>query len=70
MISGTLYVGEIQSVLTANGSMSVPEIKAKLAARNIKLDETQILDGLDLLLRKKTIHKSSFTGKYSKRGLY
>lgn len=70
MISGTFYTNQIQDILSRHGSMSLSEIKTKLAGYNIRLDETQILDGLSLLLRKKAIQKSEITGKYTKRNLY
>ena len=66
MISGTLYINDIRYVMQSAGSLSVAEIKAKLLAKDIKLDDTQILDGLDVLIRRKMVRRSSEAGKFIK----
>lgn len=70
MISGTFYQNDIKGALQMFGPMSVTEIKEKLKMRNIFLDDVQILDCLELLLRTKAIQKSDISGKYVKRSLY
>lgn len=64
MISGTFYTNDIKGALRMFGVMSVIEIKEKLALRNIKLDETQILDALELLIRYKEVRRSDVKNKF------
>ena len=70
MISGIMYTNDIKGALQTFGALSVPEIKAKLAQRNVNLDDIQILDGIDLLIRRKEIQRSDISGKYVKIYLY
>jgi hypothetical protein len=66
MISGEFYKNDIKGALQMYGAMSVSEIKAKLLLRNIKLDDTQILDALDKMIRTREVRKSDIPGKYVK----
>ena len=53
-IEGIFYKNDIRIVLKA-GPLKVIQIKSKLAARNIKLDETQILDALNAMIRSRVV---------------
>lgn len=64
MISGTFYLNDIKGALQMFGPLTVAEIKTKLLMRNVKLDETHILDALEVLLKQKAVRKSDVPGKY------
>ena len=61
-IDGNFYRNDIRTVLKA-GPMKVAQIKSKLAARNIKLDETQILDALNAMIRSRIVARTE--GKFA-----
>lgn len=64
MISGTFYLNDIKGALQMFGALNIAEIKAKLLLRNVKLDDTQILEGLEVLLKQKAVRRSDVPGKY------
>ena len=64
MISGTFYTNDILGALKMFGVMSASEIKTKLLLRNIKLDETQILEAIDILIKRNMIRRSDVPGKF------
>lgn len=61
-IDGVFYKTNIKAVLN-QGAMNVAQIKAMLKANNIKLDETQILEALDSLIKNKMVVRSD--GKFA-----
>ena len=61
-IDGNFYRNDIRLVLKA-GPMKLQQIKAKLEARSVKLDEMQILEALDGLIKARTVVRSE--GKYA-----
>jgi predicted transcriptional regulator len=61
-IDGNFYRNDIKTVLKA-GPMKVAQIKSKLEARNIKLDDTQILDALNGMIRAKMVARTD--GKFA-----
>lgn len=61
-IDGNFYRNDIRLVLKA-GPMKVAQIKAKLVARNVKLDETQILDALNAMIRSRIVVRTD--GKFA-----
>ena len=64
MIFGTFYRNDVKGALKMFGPMSATEIKAKLALRNIRLDETQVLEAINLMLRYKEVRRSDIPGKF------
>ncbi len=60
-IDGGFYKNDIRQVLRGGG-LKLQQIKAKLAARNINLDETQILEALDSLIKSRMVVRSE--GKF------
>lgn len=64
MIHGGFYSDEIKYALSMFGVLNVAEIKAKLALRNIKADETQILEGLEILVKSKRVRRSDKPGYF------
>lgn len=60
-IEGGFYKNDIRQVLRGGG-LKLQQIKAKLAAKNINLDETQILEALDSLIKSRTVIRSE--GKF------
>ena len=61
-ISGTFYKNDIRAVLKA-GPMKLQQIKSKLEARGLKLDETQILEAIDGLIKSRIVVRSE--GKFA-----
>lgn len=53
-IDSNFYRNDIRMVLK-NGPLKVAQIKSKLEAKNIKLDESQILTALDGMIKAKTV---------------
>lgn len=53
-ISGDFYRNDIRQVLRGGG-LKLQQIKSKLEAKNIKLDETQILDALEGLIKARLV---------------
>ncbi len=53
-ISGDFYRNDIRQVLKSGG-LKLQQIKAKLEAKGIKLDETQILDALDGMIKARQV---------------
>ena len=64
-IHGTFYQNDVKDSLQMFGPMSVQQIKAKLALKKLNVDETQILEALDILIRRRYI--SGNNGVYSYR---
>lgn len=62
-INGIMYKNDIRLVLKAGGPMKVATIKAKLESRGVKLDETQILEGLESLTKNRVVTRSE--GKFA-----
>jgi predicted transcriptional regulator len=60
-IDGNFYRNDIRTVLK-QGPLKVSQIKSKLDARNIKLDETQILDALNAMIRSRIVVRTD--GKF------
>lgn len=67
-INGVFYRHEIKAALDMFGVLNVQEIKEKLAMRDITLDETQILDGLNALIKTKNIRHFDIRGYFVSRG--
>lgn len=61
-IDGNFYRNDIRTVLKA-GPMKVAQIKSKLEARNIKLDDTQILDALNGMIKARIVGRTD--GKFA-----
>ena len=61
-IDGNFYRNDIRTVLK-NGPLKVAQIKSKLDARNIKLDETQILQALEGMIKSRIVVRSE--GKFA-----
>jgi predicted transcriptional regulator len=61
-IDGNFYRNDIRTVLRA-GPMKVAQIKSKLEARNIKLDDTQILDALNGMIKARIVTRTD--GKFA-----
>jgi hypothetical protein len=66
MISGTMYINDIRYVMQGAGPLKVAEIKARLLSRNVKLDETQIIEALELLIRNKQVQRTEIAGQFVK----
>ena len=66
MISGTFYTNDIRYIMHDSGPLTVAEIKTKLLGRNVKLDEAQILEAIDVLMHNKQIQRSTVAGKFVK----
>lgn len=64
-IHGTFYQNDVKDSLQMFGPMNVQQIKAKLALKKLNVDETQILEALDILIRRRYI--SGNNGVYSYR---
>ena len=60
-IDGNFYRNDVKLVLRA-GPMKLQQIKSKLVAKGISLDETQILEALEGLIRSKSVMR--FEGKF------
>ena len=62
-IDGNFYRNDVRGVLrSSTGGLKLQQIKEKLAARNIKLDETQILEALESLIKSRLVIKTE--GKF------
>ena len=61
-IDGNFYRNDIRTVLK-QGPLKVVQIKSKLEARNIKLDETQILQALEGMIKSRIVVRSE--GKFA-----
>lgn len=60
-IHGNFYKNDVKLVLRGGG-LKLQQIKAKLAAKNINLDDTQILEALDSLIKSRMVVRSE--GKF------
>ena len=61
-IDGIFYKNDIKAALRG-GALKVSQIKAKLVTKNIKLDETQILDVLESMIKNRVVVRSD--GKFA-----
>ena len=64
MISGAFYTNEVLGALKMFGAMGAAEIKAKLLMKNIKLDESQVLEAIDVLIKRNMVKRSDVPGKF------
>lgn len=58
-IHGNFYQNDVKAALRYFGPLTMQQIKGKLELRNVKLDETQILDALDTLIKGKYVRKGT-----------
>lgn len=66
-IDSTFYRNDIKTALRG-GALNVTEIKKALADKGIKLDEIQILEALDALIKNNSVVRSD--GKFALRTVF
>ena len=62
MIHGEFFQNDVREVLRLFGVQNVQQIKAKLVERDIKIDESQILEALDVLIKRQKARRAENAG--------
>ena len=58
-INGVFYSHDVKRALQYFGPMNIQQIKAKLAMIDVKVDDTQVLEAVERLVKQKAARKGS-----------